>query len=197
MRIIGLTGPTGAGKSTFCKYAAELGYAVIDCDHTAKSVTEKGSPVLNKLCEAFCGGIINSDGTLNRKKLAMIAFSSKENTEKLNKIIFPPILEKINEQIFIAKKNGAQVCILDAPTLFESGADSMCDMTVGIISGIEQRRARIIERDGLSDAEADVRLKAQKPDMFYEKKCDLILKNHGNINEFEGICRKILTDLRR
>ena len=179
--IIGLTGPTGSGKSSVSKTAEALGFKVIDCDTVARKATEKGSDGLKALTAAFGEDILFNDGTLNRRLLANKAFSSKEKTQLLNDTIFPFIIKLIKAEI----KDGDY--ILDAPTLFESGLDSICDRTVGILADSEIRLKRIIERDKLTINDAKVRMNAGKSDEFYLKNADFIIYN----NEFQICVREI------
>ena len=117
-KIIGLTGPTGAGKSSLWMACFDLGLALIDCDRVAREAVEKGTEGLKALCEVFGHEILNADGTLNRKKLASIAFASPDKTELLNNTIFPFIKVLVLKE---AEYDGNT--ILDAPTLFESELD--------------------------------------------------------------------------
>ncbi len=187
--IIGLTGPTGAGKSFASSAAAELGFKVIDCDRLARVAVEKGSAGLSAVCNVFGNDILNSDGTLNRKALAGKAFSSKENTELLNKTLLPFISELVKEQAV-----GERV-LLDAPTLFESGTDSICDATIAVLADSEIRLGRIMSRDNLTKEEAKLRMSAGKSDDFYKKHADYIIySNRGEklfINSFKEILLKL------
>lgn len=177
--IIGLTGPTGSGKSSVSKTAEALGFKVIDCDTVARKATEKGSDGLKALTAAFGEDILFNDGTLNRRLLANKAFSSKEKTQLLNDTIFPFIIKLIKAEI----KDGDY--ILDAPTLFESGLDSICDRTVGILADSEIRLKRIIERDKLTINDAKVRMNAGKSDEFYLKNADFIIYNNADEQVFK------------
>lgn len=178
--IVGLTGPTGAGKSTACKAAENLGFAVIDADRVSREITEKGSFILPVLQKEF-GDILNSDGTLCRQKLAAAAFSTPQSTELLNKIMLPAITEKIEQHIKRLQKEGRQLILLDAPTLFEAGADCLCSATAAVIAPRNERLERIMKRDNLSKAAAEIRMNAGKPDSFYFEHCDKILENTGSV----------------
>lgn len=176
--IIGLTGPTGAGKSSLHDIAKNLGFLVVDCDKSARRATEKGSECLNKLCKAFGFDILNDDKTLNRKALASKAFSSIENTEKLNKIIFPYIKEIVlNEAI-------GDFVIFDAPTLFESGLNTECFKTITVLADYDLRLERIIKRDKISKEDALLRINAGKSEDYYREKSDYIIYNNGNEAEY-------------
>jgi len=186
VRIIGLTGPTGSGKSLVSEVAKAEGYQVINCDLIARKATEKGSYGLLCLVAAFGEEILNNDDTLNRKELAKIAFSSKENTELLNKTLLPHIVKLVNENIVADK------VLLDAPTLFESGIDSECELTVAVLADKKIRKQRIISRDNITETEAELRINAGKSDEFYKLKADYIIYNNGNIEEFKAKFLEIL-----
>ncbi len=184
MKTIGLTGPTGSGKSTVARYAESIGFAVIDCDAVAREVVEKGSPLLETISDAFGNNVIQPDGTLDRKALAAAAFCSKSSTEKLNSIMLPVITERIKAKSNAYKARGVEYLLLDAPTLFESGADKMCDAVIAVLCPEALRRERIKRRDGLTDEQADVRLRASKPDGFYLERTPYIAVNDGDEADF-------------
>ena len=190
--IIGLTGPTGSGKSNLCDTAKQLGFKVIDCDKSARKATEKNSNGLNALCQVFGDGILNQDGTLNRKALARIAFSSKENTELLNKTIFPFIRDIVLDEA------DCDLVIFDAPTLFESGLNNECYKTIAVLAQLEIRLNRILSRDKISKDDALLRINAGKDDNYYKEKADYILHNNGEeaeyIYEFINVIETIKTN---
>lgn len=176
--IVGLTGPTGAGKSNLCDTAKQLGFKVIDCDKSARKATVKGSEGLKALCSVFGNDILNKNSTLNRKTLAKKAFSTKENTELLNKTIFPFIMDIIETEA-----NGDMV-LFDAPTLFESKLNENCFKTIAVLADKELRLKRIIERDNISAEDALIRLNAGKSDLFFKDNADFIIYNNGNEAEY-------------
>ncbi len=195
MKIIGLTGPTGSGKSTVAKLMQEKGLAVIDCDLVAREVVEKGSPLPELLCEAFGDDILLSDGSLDRKMLAKKAFRDKESTELLNGIMLPFITERIKEQLMLLTDDGVEATVLDAPTLFESGLQSECDSVIAVLCDREIRKQRIIARDNLTDEQAETRLKASKPDSFYMDRTRHIVVNNGDEKTFKQSVVTLLGDL--
>lgn len=177
--IIGLTGPTGAGKSDASKAAKELGFKIVDCDLVARKAVEKGTDGLMAITKAFGNEVLNPDGTLNRKALASIAFSSKANTELLNRTILPFITNLVKEEI----KNSDMV-ILDAPTLFESGIDSICDITISVLADKKVRLERILKRDNLDESSALLRMSAGKDNEFYKLNSDYIVYNNEDSEKF-------------
>lgn len=176
--IIGLTGPSGAGKSVVASVAEEMGFFVVDCDAVARRAVED-EKLLFALCEAFGEDIIK-EGRLERKELALRAFSSAENTALLNRLTHPVITEYIEKMI-----EGKSAVVLDAPTLFESGLDKRCDLVVGVLADKDARRVRIVARDSLTERDADARMKAAKADEFFRSKCDLLLINNGSLEELK------------
>lgn len=177
--ILGLTGPTGSGKTTLCSIAKDMGYSVLNCDIIARKAAEMPE-TLAALTSVFGKGILE-DGKLNRKALALKAFSCPENTELLNKTMLPFVVALIKKEI---ENSSSNKVLLDAPTLFESGADSMCNAVIAVLAEKEDRKQRIILRDGLTDAEAELRISAGKNDDYYKDRTQHIIYNNGNQNAF-------------
>jgi len=188
-RIIGVTGPSGAGKGLFCSYLAEWGCTVIDCDKIARTVTKRGSDCLAELAKAFGAEILTKDGRLNRRKLASIAFSDPKKTELLNQITHPPILKIIDDKIKKAKSTVA----LDAPLLFEGGLDAVCDIVVVIEADEETRLDRIMARDRLTREAAVTRLKAKKP---LERTTKMrYYRNNGTKTQLRAFAREVFESI--
>lgn len=174
---IGLTGPTGAGKSTVATQLAAVGFGVVDADKAARAVTAPHSPTLQVLAEAFGEDILSADGVLDRAALAARAFVSPEQTEKLNSITHPAILERMQQQLSELEKNGTRVAVIDAPLLFEAKLDTICDMTVAVLASKDVRLARILKRDGIDTEAAIRRIAAQPDERFYLERAGNILYN--------------------
>lgn len=188
--ILGLTGQSGAGKTTLYSVAENMGFSVINCDEVVHNIYQKPKAI-KLLSNAFSNSIVE-DGKINRKKLAEIAFRDKALTERLNKTVFPIILEEIKQ---IIKLSNSDKIMLDAPTLFESGADKMCDYTIGILADKQARTDRIISRDGITSQDALVRIEAGKSDEFFIEKCSSIIYNNSDKNTFEKEFTKLLKSI--
>lgn len=179
MIIIGLTGQTGAGKSTVAKKLTEYGCVHIDADKLAKAVIQSSETVLKNLKNEF-GADIFRKGALDRKALAKKAFSSFKNTEKLNSITHPAVTKAIENIIKSQEEQGAKAVIIDAIALIESGEDKLCDFTVAVIAPREERFARIVKRDKLTSRQANERIDAQKDESFYTENCTFTVRNYGD-----------------
>lgn len=175
-KLVGLTGKTGAGKSTVSKYLSEKGAYIIDGDIVARKVLRDDGSILVKLCEAF-GNILDPEGALDRKALARTAFSTPENTDKLNKIIHPAINDAIHREADDAFLRH-EVVVVDAAAIIESGFADECDLLYVVHAPEEIRKERIIKRDNISEEDALVRIKGQKSDEFYLSRADGVIRTY-------------------
>ena len=178
MKVFGLTGKTGAGKSTVASLLSKKGFFVIDGDLIARRVTEKGSPVLESLAGCFGRDILFPDGTLDRKKLASRAFASKEATKKLCELTHPEIHRLFLEEIKKGEKEGLERCLIDAAALLESPSKKLCEKIIVVFCPEEIRLERILKRDNITKNQALQRIKAQKEDSFYLSQADIIINNY-------------------
>lgn len=190
-QIIGLTGPTGSGKSSAVANTEKFGITVIDCDKTVHEIFRTDEDCKAALKTAF-GEDIVKNGEVDRKALAEIAFSTKENTLLLNETVFPFVTYRILADIDSAKGN---VILLDAPTLFESGIDEICGSTVAVLSDKDIRLSRILARDNISEEAALARINAGKEDEFYIENADYVIYNNGEQNTFETEFNSLLGKL--
>ncbi len=178
MKIIGLTGLTGAGKSTVAQKLMVYGCYHIDADKVARDVINHSEAVKNKLKEQFGEDVVNPDGTTNRAVLATRAFASEECTNTLNQITHPAVTEEIKRIIDEKKNEGFKAVIIDAIALFESGEDTLCDFTVAVVAPRDIRLERIMARDNITEEKALERINAQKDESFFTSKADFVLWNY-------------------
>lgn len=194
--VVGLTGPTGSGKSLVCSMLGEWqGVSIIDCDQLARRVASKGNRCLVDLAVEFSPLIIDSHGELNRKRLAELVFGDHKKLKKLNEIIFPYIVEEAEMDILKAKEQGAKVVVLDAPTLFESGADALCEKIVVVTADQNLRMERIVRRDNLTAQQAAMRMGSQHSDEFFAEKADYFISNSGDKVELRLAVLELLNAL--
>lgn len=194
-KLVGLTGKTGAGKSTVSAYLKEKGAYIIDGDVVARKVLVNNDGLLNKLKKEFGDGVLNLDGTLNRRALAKVAFSTPENTELLNSIMHPAINNLIFEEAEKAFLD-YDVVIVDAAAIIESGFTQKSDYLIVVHAPLDARKKRIMKRDNISEEDADVRINGQKDDEFYLERADFVVKNFppNDLNEQLSQLEKELFD---
>lgn len=172
---VGLTGMSGAGKSTVCGVFRKSGFDVIDCDLCAREIAQSGMPFLRELSERFSAEVIRSDGSLDRRKTAEIIFNSPEKRELYNKIIYPYITYNITVKI---KRCGGLV-LLDAPTLFEARLMLLCDYIVSVVADKSRCIDRITMRDNIPRELAAARLDSQHSEEFFRSRSDFCIENNG------------------
>lgn len=189
--VVGLTGQTGAGKTTISKIFSDNGYMVIDADKVARKVVEKGSNCLYEIEELFGREVLNADGTLDRKALAAIVFTDKTKLETLNTIMHPYITKEILRMIKENSNKGVKLILLDAPTLFESHADDFCEIIISVLADENVREQRIIARDNISHEQARQRMDSQYSDEFFMSHSDYIIRNDGDIETVTKISREV------
>lgn len=181
MRIIGITGNSGSGKSTVSKMISENYEAkIIDADKIAKEMTMNNGEYLQAIKQTFGEDVIK-DNTLDRKKLADIVFSNKTEKEKLDSLTFEYVVRRIKEEIKKAQlKSDIKYIVLDVPLLFESKLNEVCNYTIGVTAPKIEKIKRICKRDKLSEEKALQRLNSQPDDEFFIQKCDFIIENINN-----------------
>lgn len=191
MKIIGIVGGSGAGKSLFCSLLEKEGIPTLNTDITAREVVKRGSPCLHELCEYFGGGILLPNGELNRKKLAQIAFSDEKKHGALNRITHHYISIEVKKWLSQKELEGNFAACIDAPLLFESGLDKICAETVAVIAPSKDRLERICGRDGISKEAALLRIGSQKSDGELKRLCTRCVENTGSIEELSEKAREL------
>ena len=179
-RLIGLTGPSGSGKSSVSALIREWDdVLVIDADAVAHAVMEDAS-CRKELVEAFGPAILTGKGTLDRRALAAIVFRDPQKLVRLGEISYPHIIAECIRRANEAFSAGARAAFLDAPTLFESGADRLCNQIVSVVTNRAERLRRILQRDGISPQAAEERMKNQFDDAFYADRSDFVIHNDSD-----------------
>ncbi len=178
MKVIGLTGGIGAGKSTVSSLLRQKGCRIIDADQIAHDITAPGSPLLPKLAEVFGTGVLRKDGSLDRKALAAEAFSSREKKEKLEALTTSQVVKIISRQLAQLREEGSErLVFVDAPLLFETGADALTDLVWLVDADLEIRIRRTMERDHAEREEVLRRIQNQMPDEEKRARADEIIDN--------------------
>ena len=180
-RLVGLTGQSGAGKSTVSRIWQDAGVKVIDCDKVARIVTEDNSECNKELYKLF-PQCFDERLHLDRRMMADLIFGDKQKLKSQNDIIFKYIGQYIDGVISSVSDD---FLVLDAPTLFESGIYKRCSAIVSVLSSEKLRLDRIINRDGISEESVLLRFNSQKSDRFFTENSNIIIINDGTVSELE------------
>ncbi len=193
MKIIGITGGTGCGKTTALNELERRGALLIDCDAVYHRMLETDRPMLDEIEKYFPGAVI--DGKLDRKALGAVVFTDEEALRDLNIITHRHINLEIRRILRERAMNGGTLAAIDAIELFSSGLAKRCTATIGVIADREVRIDRIMRRDGISREYAMMRVNAQRPNEYFIQKCSHVLENNGSQEEFIEKCRKTFEEV--
>jgi len=195
MKIIGLTGGIGSGKSTVSKFLAHLGAVVIDADKVGHEVFKPGTKAWQEVVDAFGQGIISADGTIDRRKLGEIVFSNPGARAKLNQIMHPLIYEQVKSRMEEYGRKGVAIIIVEAPLLLEVGWKSLVD-EVWVTSASEATVIkRLKEQKGLSETQSLARIRTQLTDEERIRQADVVIDTDCALDELkeriEALWRKL------
>ena len=171
--IVGITGPTGAGKTSALRALEQLGGCVLDCDAIYHDMLRSDDGLRRAITDAF-GRVFAADGQLDRQKLGTLVFGDPQQLVRLNTIIYAHLPRELERRMAASP---APIIGIDAINLVESGLSKLCDRTLAVLAPVEDRIRRIMARDGISDEYARLRVAAQKDDAFYRTHCTDILEN--------------------
>ncbi|MCL2820747.1 MAG: dephospho-CoA kinase [Oscillospiraceae bacterium] len=194
MYIIGITGGTGAGKSSAIKALQKLGANALDCDAIYHDILLNNTKMKEEIKAQFHD--VTTDGEIDRKKLGEIVWNNPDSLKRLNSITHKYMNEEINSRITSFKENNTALTAIDAIALIESGQGKKCNTIVGIIAPQEKRLTRIMQRDSISEENALKRINAQQFEVFFRENCDYILENiYETETEFEKKCTEFFKEL--
>lgn len=189
MRIIGVTGGSGCGKTTFLQALEKQGAMVLDCDEVYHELLKTSKPMLDAIDARFPGVV--EQGVLQIKKLGEIVFRDEKALEDLNIITHRYVTEEIQKRLREHAKHGGTTAAIDAIALIESGAGELCDLIVGVTAPREARIERLLKREGVTRSYAESRIDAQKPNEWFAEHCDRVLENNHTLQAFEQQCEKL------
>lgn len=196
MRVFGLTGGIASGKSTVARLLVEEGVPVVDADEVSRAVVVPGSDGLAAVVEAFGRDVLAADGTLDRKALGARVFADADARARLNGILHPRIAAESARRIAALEAEGHALACYDAALLVERGLADAFRPLVVVAAAPAVQRARLVARDGLTEAEADERLAAQAPVAVKIAAADHVIDNDGSLAELRARALAVLDAIR-
>ena len=175
MKVIGITGPTGAGKTTALNVLRAFGAEIIDADAVYHDLLEGSSELREALLDRFGDSILDPKGGIDRKKLSQAVYPDR--LEELNALTHPIIVREVWARVEEARRAGLPAAAIDAIALMECGLGEKCDAVVAVVAPLELRIRRIMARDGIDEAYARRRALAQQSESFFRERADYVLEN--------------------
>lgn len=196
MKIIGICGSSGSGKSSLSHVFQENNIKVFDCDEIYHALVNAPSSCLDEIASTFGNDVIQN-GRLDRKRLSEIVFSDREKLVKLNEISHRHVIYELEKEIEALKIKNAKACAIDAPMLFEAKLERRCDVVVAVIADEKVQIDRIMQRDGIDAERAKKRLANQIPNEELKRRADYVIENNGSREELRNKCCELLSAILR
>jgi dephospho-CoA kinase len=196
VKLFGLTGNIGAGKSTVARLLVGHGVPVIDADQVAREVVQPGQPALSEIAARFGPGVLQADGALDRKALGALVFADANERKALNAIIHPRIAQAAAGRIAALADAGHAAAVYEAALIVENGLDRGLDGLIVVTAPEALQLARLRLRDGLTDAEARARLASQLPAAEKVKRATFVIENHGSEADLDAQVARLLESIR-
>jgi len=191
MKVIGLTGGIGSGKSTVSQFLAGLGAPIIDADKIGHEVFKPNTEAWREVVAVFGKQIITANSTIDRKKLGTIVFGNPEARARLNQIMHPRIYDIVKAQLEEYQRQGAAVVVLEAPLLLEAGWTSLVDEVWVTTASEDTLLKRLRERTGLSELESQTRIRSQLPTEKRIRQADVVIDTDCNLDELKAKVREL------
>jgi dephospho-CoA kinase len=195
VRVIGLTGGIGSGKSTVSRMLAKLGAEIIDADELARAAVAPGTSALAQIIDRFGPEVLDENGALDRRLMARIVFNDERARNDLNRIVHPAVAERAVQEINARRERGVKTVVYDVPLLFETGLEGMFDSVIVVNVTPELQKSRLLGRDQLTDQEIDSRIAAQLPLSEKVKRATYVIDNSGLLTDTERQVRAVWAKL--
>ena len=189
MRVIGITGGVGSGKSRVLAYIEEHFLAIVcQADHVAWELQKPGTACYNQIVDAFGKGVLYPDGSIDRSKLGQIVFGDAEKLQQLNKIVHPAVKSAILEFIAAEAEKGTEIFVLEAALLLEAEYQNVCDELWYVYTDEKVRRQRLKKHRQYSDEKIDAIMRNQLSEVSFREQCQVVIDNSG---DFSDTCNQI------
>ena len=193
MKVFGITGGTGAGKTTALDTLAGMDVEILDCDVIYHELVRSSQALREEITGRF-GDVFDGEG-LNRQKLGNVVFQDPEALSDLNDIILGYVEDEVHRRMKLAEEDGRPGVAIDAIGMLESDVRHECDALVAITAPVEVRVQRIMDREGISEEYARNRINAQQPDSYYADNCHYVLENDSTAEAFQEKTRALFARL--
>lgn len=192
MKVIGITGGIGSGKSTVSDIIKKNNFPVIDCDEISRELTQNDDAVLSEIRRCFGASVFDDNGNLLRQDLANIVFSDSSKKESLEDIVVTRIFEIVQDDLSKHRSLGTKLVFIDAPLLIETGLNRLCDICVLVTADIETRINRVEKRDGISRDRVLERINNQMPESEKKAVADELIDNSGSIEYLNNSVERLI-----
>lgn len=190
MKVIGVTGGTGSGKSTVSEILAKEGATVLDADKIAKEIQKKGSETFGKIVDAFGENVVDkTTGELDRKKLSDIVFADESKRLLLNRIVHGEVAKVFKKRLAVLEEAGTKIAVLDVPLPTEEGFFDLVNVVFAVVANDDLRIERLMKRSGMTEEEAEKRIAAQLSNREYSELADVVIENEGTHEELEALVK--------
>jgi dephospho-CoA kinase len=195
MRLIGLTGNIGSGKSAVSELLAERGATIIDADVLARDAVMKGSPALDQIIAKWGKGVLDSEGNLDRAALRHVVFDNQDDLDALNEIVHPEVLKRRDDEVDAARARGDKVVVAVIPLLFERHLADEFDSIVLVDAPRSARLDRIVKDRGIDEAEAMKMIASQMPSDLKRARADYVIENAGSREDLEDEVNRVWEEI--
>ncbi len=194
MKIVGICGNSGSGKSTVCRILKERMIPILDCDVIYHDLVCQRSDCLNEIENRFGKEVVNGD-VLDRAALKNIVFQDESARQDLNRITHRYVISELKHRIEELEWRGAEICVIDAPLFFEAGLDTWCDLVCAVVADEKEQIRRIMNRDRITEKEAKIRLSKQISADVLRSRSDFVIENNGSELDLKLACDELLKRL--
>lgn len=184
MKVLGITGGVGSGKSEVLRYLKEEYHAVVtQLDEVAKELQQRGQECFRQIVKAFGPEVVGEDGELNREKLGAVVFADAERLRALNEIVHPEVKRWIQEDIFQKEQEGVPLYVIEAALLPTAGYDTICKEMWYIYTEESVRRKRLVASRGYTEEKITQMIQSQPQEEVFQKACTAVIDNSGSFED--------------